>query len=33
MQGARSASWAKLDYESQREAQTLVTFGATRTAK
>jgi hypothetical protein len=26
MQAARSASWAKLDYESQREGQTLVTY-------
>ena len=28
MQGARSASWAKLDYESQRESPTLLQFGA-----
>jgi hypothetical protein len=33
MQGARTASWAKLDYESQREAPTLVTFGAVRTLR
>jgi biopolymer transport protein ExbB len=26
MQAARSQSWAKLDYESQREAQTLITY-------
>jgi hypothetical protein len=30
MQVARSGSWAKLDYESQREAPTLLTFGETR---
>jgi hypothetical protein len=28
MQVARGASWAKLDYESQREGQMLVTYGA-----
>nr|AQQ75207.1 hypothetical protein [uncultured bacterium] len=28
MQVARSISWAKLDYESQREGQTLITYGA-----
>ena len=33
MQGARTASWAKLDYESQREAPTLLRFGDTRTMK
>jgi biopolymer transport protein ExbB len=33
MQGARSASWAKLDYESQRPTPTLLTFGETRTMK
>jgi len=27
MQAARSQSWAKLDYESQREGQTLITYG------
>ena len=27
MQGARTAGWAKLDYESQRESPTLVKFG------
>jgi hypothetical protein len=27
MQGARGASWAKLDYESQRESPTLLKFG------
>jgi hypothetical protein len=31
MHGARSASWARLDYESQREAPTLLTYGAVRT--
>jgi hypothetical protein len=30
MQGARSASWATLDFESQREAPTLLTHGADR---
>ena len=30
MQVARSASWAKLDYESQRETPTLVRFGPVR---
>jgi hypothetical protein len=29
MHGARTLSWAKLDYESQRETPTLVTFGQT----
>ena len=33
MQAARSAAWAKLDYESQREAQTLVKFGEVRIPK
>jgi hypothetical protein len=33
MQGARSASWAKLDYESQRPTPPLLTFGETRTMK
>ncbi len=27
MQAARTAGWAKLDYESQRESPTLVKFG------
>ena len=31
MHGARSASWAKLDYESQRESPTLLRFGDVRT--
>jgi hypothetical protein len=31
MQAARSASWAKLDYESQREGAKLLRFGETRT--
>jgi hypothetical protein len=33
MQVARTAGWAKLDYESQREAPTLLKFGDTRTMK
>jgi hypothetical protein len=33
MQGARSRSWAKLDYESQREAPRLLAFGETRTTR
>jgi len=33
MQVARSASWAKLDYESQREAPTLLTFGDIQTTE
>jgi hypothetical protein len=33
MQAARSRSWAKLDYESQRQAPTLLRFGETRTTK
>jgi hypothetical protein len=33
MHGARSASWAKLDYESQREASRLLQFGDIRTTK
>jgi hypothetical protein len=33
MQAARSAGWAKLDYESQRAAPTLLRFGETRTTK
>ena len=28
MQGLRTESWAKLDYESQRESPTLLQFGA-----
>jgi hypothetical protein len=32
MQAARSASFAKLDYESQRDGQTLVTYGAAAAA-
>jgi biopolymer transport protein ExbB len=31
MLGARSASWAKLDFESQRERQTVLTYGPVRT--
>ena len=30
MQAARSAAWAKLDYESQRASPTLLKFGETR---
>ena len=30
MQAARGPGWAKLDYESQREAQTLLKFGEIR---
>ena len=33
MQVARSPSWAKLDYESQREAATLLEFGEIRTMR
>jgi biopolymer transport protein ExbB len=33
MQVARTASWAKLDYESQREAPTLLKFGETQTMR
>ena len=33
MQAARSRSWAKLDYESQREAPTLLKFGEVRTMR
>jgi hypothetical protein len=33
MQAARSASWAKLDYESQREKPTLLRFGEIRTTR
>ena len=33
MQAARSRSWAKLDYESQRPAPTLLKFGGVRTTR
>ncbi len=33
MQAARGRSWAKLDYESQREAPRLLVFGDTRTTR
>lgn len=33
MQAARSAAWAKLDYESQRESPTLLKFGEIRARK
>ena len=33
MQAARGQSWAKLDYESQRQAPTLLKFGDVRTSK
>jgi hypothetical protein len=32
MQAARSPSWAKVDYESQREAQALITYGPAEAA-
>jgi hypothetical protein len=33
MQAARRPGWAKLDYESQRQSPTLLTFGETRTRR
>jgi hypothetical protein len=33
MQAARSASWAKLDYEGQRETPTLLIFGDIQTMR
>ncbi len=33
MQVARSGSWARLDYQSQRQAPTLLKFGKVRTMR